>query len=67
MGGFVADTTAIAVTLYLDPETKLRIDSLKPRGFTVNGFIRAAIAEHLKREHVPVLDPESLARIVSRA
>lgn len=56
----------IAVTLYLDPETKAKIESLRLTvGVTLNGFIRAAIAEHLKRH--PAVDAETLSRIVSHS
>jgi len=49
LGVFVAADT-IPVTLYLDAETKQRIEALKEiTGGGLNGFIRAAIAEHLKR------------------
>lgn len=59
-------TATIPVTLYLDATTKSRIDALKPLGYTLNGFVRAAIAEHLARTPAPI-DPESLSRLVSRA
>lgn len=56
----------IPVTLYLDPATKQRIDSLRPFGYTLNGFIRAAINEHLQR--LPATqNPETLARNISHA
>lgn len=71
LGDFMAaDTTnsappqTVAVTLYLDPEIKRRIDALKPMGFTLNGFIRAAIGEHLRR-HAHLNDPETIARHIS--
>ena len=60
-------SSAVAVTLYLDPATKHRIDSLRPLGYTLNGFIRAALAEHLKRHAAAITDPESLSRLVSHS
>ncbi len=61
-----ADTTNIAVTIYLDPETKQRIEDLRATvGVSLNGFVRAAIAEHFKR--FPAVDPETLPRLVSHA
>jgi predicted DNA-binding protein len=59
----MADT--IPVTLYLSPEQKQRIDALKTHGFTLNGFIRAAIDAHLARFSTQP-NPEELARLVSR-
>lgn len=62
----MADTT-IAVTVYLDSDTKHEIDRRKRLGFTLNGFIRAAIREHLKKHPAPY-DPddlEAVARAVS--
>lgn len=68
----MADTTnipasTIPVTLYLDADTKQRIDSLRATvGVTLNGFIRVAIAEHLKL-YPANHDPETIARLVSRS
>ena len=56
----------IPVTLYLAPHTKDRIDSLKPHGLTLNGFIRAAIDAHLARFSTQP-NPEELARLISQS
>lgn len=41
---------AIPTTLYLDPEVKAHLDALcQAEGYTLNGFIRAAIREKLER------------------
>lgn len=56
----------IPITLYLDSATKQELDRLKVHGFTLNGFIRAAITEHLKRVPPPI-DPENLSRLVSHS
>lgn len=61
-------TDTSAVTIHIDTATKDRINALRIHGFTLTGFVRAAIDQHLARlEPTLITDPEHLARIVSRA
>lgn len=56
----------IPVTISLSPEQKQRIDALKSHGFTLSGFIRAAIDAHLARFNTQP-NPEELARLISQS
>ena len=47
----------IPMTIYVDEETKTALDSMKREGFSLTGFVRAAISEKLARHRpeVPIL------------
>lgn len=63
----MADDANIAITVYLSPAMKKRIDrACQSRGFSVTGFARVAIEERLQRLAAEY-DSEHLSRAGSRS